>query len=109
MSTNWVRLAVLMRRVFMPRGWSGSRNDEVRAGVLQAGVALNFLERSLAPASGERQKGEFARLQRLVRINEVRQKLLVCGDGAGFAVQGAADHLLQLFRLIFDLVLRSLH
>src|SRR5262245_51610571 len=105
MSTNWVRLDVLMRSDFMPRESSRSGNDEVRAGVLQTGMPFDFVEGRLAPASGERQETEFPRLQGLVRVNKVRQKFLMRRDGAGFAVKRTANHLLQLFGLIFDLVL----
>src|SRR5215470_14796827 len=107
MSTNWVRLAVLTRSVFMPRR-SRNGNDEMRAGVFQAGMPFDLLECRLSPPRGERQKAKLAGLQRLVGIDEVRQKFLMGSDRTGFAVERPADHLLKLFRLIFDLILRSL-
>ncbi len=57
-----------------------NRNDEVGADVFDAGVAFDFFEALLAPAGGEGEKTQFAGLQRFVRIQEVRQELLVRGE-----------------------------
>src|SRR5690242_1809371 len=106
MSTNCVRLLVLMRSVFMPGESSRDGNDKVGASVLEAGMPLDFLESRLTTTRRERQKTKLARLQRLARINQIGQEFLMCGDRSRLAIQCAANHLLELFRLVFDLVLR---
>ena len=76
------------------RDKSGNRNDEVRADILDAGVAFDLLEPLLPPASSERQETQFARLQRLFRIQEVRQEFLVGCEDIELVIKGPANFLL---------------
>lgn len=50
------RRLVLTRSVFIPGASSRDRNNEMRAGVLDTRVPLDFLERGLTPARCERQE-----------------------------------------------------
>src|SRR6478672_7759361 len=105
MSTNCVRLLVLMRSVFMTNATSRNRNDEVGTGILKTGMPFDFLENRMAPARNKGQETKFARLQRFAGINQIGQKFLMSGHRSGLAIKRTADHLLELFGLVFNFVL----
>src|SRR5713101_6615 len=78
-STNCVRRFVLTRRVFITVKMLWDGNDEVRPDAFDAGMAFDFLETLLTPTGGEGEETQFAGLQGFVRVQKVRQELLVRG------------------------------
>src|SRR6266481_9558346 len=107
-STNCVRRFVLTRRVFIAVATLWDGDDEVGTNVFNTGVPFDFFKALLTPAHGKGEKTQFAGLQRFVRVQKVRQELLVCGEHVLLVVQRAADFLLQLLSLVGDFLLRGL-
>src|SRR5436305_825067 len=106
MSTKCVRREVFTVSVFMGAPLRNG-NNEMRANIFQAGMAFDLLEALLSPARCEWQKTKFARLQLLFRVQQIRQEFFVSSKNIFFAIERAANFLLQLVRLIRDFLLRS--